>query len=229
MSDQPPLAEQVAVCARQLARGDEPDAALSRLYRLTAVRLLRYAETVTRHRDDAEDAVQATMLKVAARPKPLARATQPFAFLMRMLRNEALMIVRRRGRSPFVPLQPGIPEETEVDPRHRLDADEIRWSVRRAVQQLPALQAEVVVLKVWEQMTFAEVAVVLDISADTAASRYRYALQKLARSLKRQAPLAAQQQSIRRAAAAPSPAEPQEPADEPVVRFVPSPCRRRQP
>lgn len=229
MSDQPPLAEQVAVCARQLARGDEPDAGLSRLYRLTVVRLLRYAETITRHRDDAEDAVQATMLKVAARPKPLARATQPFAFLMRMLRNEALMIVRRRGRRPFVPLQPGIPEETAVDPRHRLDADEIRWSVRRAVQQLPALQAEVVVLKVWEQMTFAEVAVVLDIPADTAASRYRYALQKLARSLGSQAPLAAQQQSIRRAAAARSSAEPEEPEDEAVVRFVPSPCRRRRP
>ena len=36
-----------------------------------------------------------------------------------------------------------------------------------------------VVLKVWEEMTFAEIAEVLDIPANPAASRYRYALDKL--------------------------------------------------
>jgi RNA polymerase sigma-70 factor (ECF subfamily) len=37
----------------------------------------------------------------------------------------------------------------------------------------------VVVLKVWQGMTFAEVASALDIPAKTAASRYRYAMEKL--------------------------------------------------
>jgi len=35
------------------------------------------------------------------------------------------------------------------------------------------------VLKIWEDMTFAEIASVLDESPNTVASRYRYALQKL--------------------------------------------------
>jgi RNA polymerase sigma-70 factor (ECF subfamily) len=43
----------------------------------------------------------------------------------------------------------------------------------------------VVVLKIWEAMTFAQIADVLEISADTAASRYRYAMQKLALKLDR--------------------------------------------
>ena len=40
-------------------------------------------------------------------------------------------------------------------------------------------QQEVVVLKIWGELTFQEIADTLDISGNTAASRYRYALEKL--------------------------------------------------
>ena len=197
MSDLSSLSDRVAACARRMERADDPETPLARLYALVAVRLLRYAETITRHRDDAEDAVQAAMLRVAARPRQLARADEPFAWLMRVLRNEALMIVRRRGTRKIVPLEPGLPQETAVDPRHQLDADEIRWNVRQAILELPEEQKDVVVLKMWEQMTFAAIAVVLDIPADTAASRYRYALQKLSRQLSELAPLTRQRDAVR--------------------------------
>ena len=51
--------------------------------------------------------------------------------------------------------------------------------IRQALKRLPTNQSEVVVLKIWEDMTFAEIASVLDESPNTVASRYRYALQKL--------------------------------------------------
>ncbi len=54
-----------------------------------------------------------------------------------------------------------------------------------AVSQLPPEQAEVVVLKIWEGFTFAEIADLIGESPNTAASRYRYALEKLSRSLQR--------------------------------------------
>ena len=40
-----------------------------------------------------------------------------------------------------------------------------------------------VVLKIWEQFTFAEIAELISESPNTAASRYRYALEKLSRHL----------------------------------------------
>ena len=40
------------------------------------------------------------------------------------------------------------------------------------------------ILRVWGEMTFEETAAVLDISPNTAASRYRYALAKLKERLK---------------------------------------------
>ncbi|MDR0534586.1 MAG: sigma-70 family RNA polymerase sigma factor [Verrucomicrobiales bacterium] len=51
--------------------------------------------------------------------------------------------------------------------------------------KLPADQRSIVHLKIWEELTFREIAKLLDIPPDTAASRYRYALDKL-RAMQRQ-------------------------------------------
>ena len=69
---------------------------LGPLYDLTSERLLRYAVTVTRNTPDAEDAIQATMVRIAMRPKILATAQQPWAYLLRVARNEALRILQKR-------------------------------------------------------------------------------------------------------------------------------------
>ena len=60
-----------------------------------------------------------------------------------------------------------------------LESNELQAVVREALEKLPPEQAEVLVLKVWEQMTFEEIADVLEQSPNTVASRYRYAIRKL--------------------------------------------------
>ena len=60
-----------------------------------------------------------------------------------------------------------------------------------ALRRLPVRQSEVVVLKVWEGLTFAQIGEVLAVSPATATSRYRYALEKLSLLLAPQAPEAA--------------------------------------
>ena len=52
-----------------------------------------------------------------------------------------------------------------------------------AVRQLPLEQREVLTLKVWGELTFAEIATALGIPQNTAASRYRYALSALRKLL----------------------------------------------
>ena len=60
---------------------------------------------------------------------------------------------------------------------------ELAESVRHALHKLPPKQSEVVALKIWENMTFVEIGAVLGESPNTAASRYRYALEKLTQHL----------------------------------------------
>lgn len=153
--------------------------ALGDLYDITAKRMVRYAFTLTRHLDDAEDALQAALLRVARRPKLLARAHNPWAYFLRIVRNEALRLMKRRpmGAIDDAPDVASLPEWL-------VDRDEIRRQVRQSLDKLPTPQSEVVVLKIWEQMTFAEIAEVLGESPNTVASRYRYALEKLTSMLR---------------------------------------------
>lgn len=160
-----------------LGRGDR--CALTRLYDVAAPRLLRYAETLTRNRADAEDAMQSALVKVARKPKQLANADKPWAYLVRVVRNEALKVIGRR--KPIASLASLLQAWRPVE--CPLEQQESREKVQEAVAKLPAEQAEVVVLKIWEQFTFAEIADLIDESPNTAASRYRYALEKLARHL----------------------------------------------
>jgi RNA polymerase sigma-70 factor (ECF subfamily) len=64
-----------------------------------------------------------------------------------------------------------------------LESEEEMRRVQAALELLPTAQREVLVLHVWGELTFAEVAAVLKVSPNTAASRYRYALTSLRRQL----------------------------------------------
>ena len=69
------------------------------------------------------------------------------------------------------------PEDSPADERDSLSA---------ALQGLPVKQREVVVLKIYESMTFEEIGSMLRISVNTAASRYRYGIERLRKTLNRE-------------------------------------------
>lgn len=171
------IGQEVAAIALELDRSQRT--ALTRLYDVVAPRLVRYAETLTRNLADAEDALQTTLVRVTKAPWQLAGAQNPWAYLVRMVRNESLRILERRksARSLATMLRSDSPSACE------LEASESRQLVQQAVKRLPSEQAEVVVLKIWEDFTFAEIAELTGESPNTAASRYRYAMEKLSRFL----------------------------------------------
>ena len=60
-----------------------------------------------------------------------------------------------------------------------LEKDERKKALLHAIERLPPEQKEVITLKIWSELTFDEIARTLDLSLNTVASRYRYALDKL--------------------------------------------------
>ncbi|MFK7738493.1 MAG: RNA polymerase sigma factor [Pirellulaceae bacterium] len=172
------LSELVRRCAFRMQ--EQGVSALSGLFDLTSQRLVRLAVTITRNQHDAEDALQTALLRVADEPKLLARADQPWPYLLRMVRNEALIILRKKKRALALANLTDLITQRNLD---QAEQEEHYQEIWKALRKLPTEQSEVVVLKIWEEMTFLEIGEVLDISPSTAASRYRYALQKLARKL----------------------------------------------
>lgn len=118
-------------------------------------------------RDEAEDLLGEVFLALAERGPRAAGIRDPRAWLCAVARNK---LAREDEPLELVDL-PAAGDEAEA------------VAIRNALGALPPVQREVVVLKVWHGMTFAEIGRALGIPDNTAASRYRYALQKLRRKL----------------------------------------------
>ncbi|MEZ6129100.1 MAG: sigma-70 family RNA polymerase sigma factor [Planctomycetaceae bacterium] len=163
--------------------------ALGDLFDLVAVRLVRLATTVTSNQADAEDAVQGAFSRIAGKPRLLAQADTPWPYLIRTVRNEALRILQKRRTSRLGDRDTACGQDTA---EFLFQREETAETVQRILRTLPRPQYEVVILKHWEDLTFAEIADVLGKSQNTVASRYRYAMEKLQRSLE---PLVQEQQT----------------------------------
>ncbi len=106
----------------------------------------------------------------------------PAGYLFRIARNEAWSLLRRRRL--FFWARKRVEEQASLlsvatDERPHGEREALEAELRR----LPVKQREVVVLKHFEGMTFQEIAEVADCSPNTAASRYRYGIEKLRASL----------------------------------------------
>ena len=173
--DEIPFSVRVRRCAEEMSRRGV--AALSELFDLVGTRSVRYAQSLTRNQHDAEDALQAAFVRMARYPNGLTEARHPWAYLLQIVRNEALKITQKKRPEDLLDrVIEAWKDETRLD----FEAKQI---VRQAVDKLPPAQSEVIVLKIWEGLTFAEIADVIGESPNTAASRYRYAIQKLSQYL----------------------------------------------
>jgi RNA polymerase sigma-70 factor (ECF subfamily) len=134
--------------------------------------------------EEAEDALQEVFARLLSKPRRLARLKDAQAYLFRAARNEAFSrlrhrVVRERGAQVLHQTQ-SILEAAAGGKVSQEEVDE----VNDAVRQLPPEQREVIVLKFFHGMTFTEIGKVVSVSPNTAASRYRYALDKLRAVLK---------------------------------------------
>ena len=64
-----------------------------------------------------------------------------------------------------------------------VEQNETARLVNEAMKRMPEKYREVVTLKIWSGLTFAQIAEALDIPLNTAASRYRYGLEALRRDV----------------------------------------------
>lgn len=147
-------------------------------------RLLLFARGWGKTREDAEDLVQESVLKMwhyqqerggSPPDLPLVFSTIRFAGLM-LHRTEK----RRKKREESIVFLNDF-KDVWLDPM--MEEDEEALILRDAVQNLSDKLREVVVMKIWGGLTFAEISLTLAISPNTAASRYRYALEQLAGSM----------------------------------------------
>ncbi len=168
---------ELLLCFRLLAEGRL--SALSEIYDILASGLYGYLRGMLGASEDAEDALQEVFAKLAEHRRKLVRVENPRAYVFAVARNEALRLIKLKRRVTFednehVLFAPAVTREGPA-----LTPEEAHGAIAR----LPAVQREVIILKIYEGFTFDEIGRLTGVSPNTAASRYRYGLGKLAGSL----------------------------------------------
>lgn len=162
-----------------------PPDPLETLYQEHAPSLFRFLIRLTGNEAEVKDVLQEVFTRLAKSPGILKDVDSPRAYLLRMAHRLAIDHMRREKTRQYYNEQAQQEREIQLSPR-AVDHDEAwrRKLLGNSLSALPHEQKAVVLLKIWEGLTFAQIAEALDISADTAASRYRYALDKLRGALR---------------------------------------------
>ena len=146
-------------------------------------KLLLCARQWTRSLADAEDVLQEAFVRYWRHQRQLPG--DPQALIITSIRRAALDLARREDRRAAREEKAGegLEEATLGFEQLPGEGDERRAEIEVALQRLPAEQREVLVLKIWQEFTFEQIGEALGIPPNTAASRYRYALNALRQQL----------------------------------------------
>jgi RNA polymerase sigma-70 factor, ECF subfamily len=143
-------------------------------------RLFRAAWALTGSREDAEDLVQDTYVRVLRRPRFL-RGEDDLAYLLRVLRNTFLNRLRTQSRRPQTTALPEgqefVEQRASTQPERALEAREIY----EAIAELPGDYRDVLVAVDVAGLSYKEAAAALGTREGTVMSRLYRARQQIAR------------------------------------------------
>jgi len=157
----------------RLALAADDPAAVELIWDRYARDLLAYLQSVLCSRTDAEEALQEVFVRLVRKRRHLVKARNLRAYLFQIARHEAATCAKKRRRQP-VDAAPWLVAAEGIAPDQDLADD-----LAKALAALPDEQRTVIILKVYQGQTFQEISETLGISQNTAASRYRYGMEKL--------------------------------------------------
>jgi len=146
-------------------------------YNTHAAPLLLYARQWLPCRADAEDAVQAGFVKFWRRQRQPQATHLPLLYTA--VRCAALDLLKIRARRSQREATAQISHDDAWWDADTLAERERAAQMQEALQSLPHEQREVLILRIWGELPFQEIAATLGAPLPTVTSRYRYALANL--------------------------------------------------
>ncbi len=161
----------------KLKRGDIN--AMGQIYRKYKDTLLALALSLSFDRSIAEDAVHDVFVSFAQYVDRLQLRGNLKSYLASCVANRIRRLSGSKHNEPVSLSSIDVPEANSARPDKQVISGEQKKSIAQALEQLPYLQREVIILHLQEGMRFSIIAELQEISINTAQSRYRYGLDKL--------------------------------------------------
>jgi RNA polymerase sigma-70 factor (ECF subfamily) len=130
------------------------------------VPLLQYARSITGDREQARDVVQETFIKFQ-RNGALRREDEPATWLFTVCRNGALNVCRKERRMTYLDQEVIEARESEQPmPFDQLEQHEATGFLLRIVATLPPRQQEVIQLKFQNDLSYRQIAEIMQTTAN---------------------------------------------------------------
>ena len=170
------------------------DEAFEELVRRTSASSLRLAMSILRDRQEAEDEVQNSYFNAWRHVRQFQRESKFSTWMSRIVANHCLMRLRKTRGLNFLYLDEGSTDETArpielkdqgPTPERDLGGQELSAVLQKEIKRLPPLLQRVLVLRDVDELSTAEVASILGISAAAVKSRLMRARLELRTRLKK--------------------------------------------
>ncbi len=139
------------------------------------------AYTILRRVDDAADVTQTVFLRVIERLDDYDPNYRFFSWLYRIAVNEALDVLRRNGREDPLDETVEVPDIEGLDPASLFERAEVGAHLRACVMRLSTGDRSVLTLRHFAELSYEEIAEVLEIDEETVRSRLFEARRRLRR------------------------------------------------
>lgn len=157
--------------------------ALERIIERHQLRIFNFINSKVNDRETAEDLFQDTFIKVVKTLKN-GKYNEEGKFLpwvMRIAHNLVIDYFRRENRIPIVENTDAYDifqfiSNHEVNVEHALIQEQITQDLQKLIHELPEDQKEVLIMRLYRDMSFKEIAENTQVSINTALGRMRYAI-----------------------------------------------------
>lgn len=146
-------------------------------------RLFQYASYRLHDIRDVEDVLQDIYIKILENPQRFNKINNKRAYLYRTLSNECTDHLRSNIKTVFIDDEPL--DEYNFETLHTENFEEEFTMINRLLAILPQEQSDAIRLRHHSNLSFQEIADVMEVPLPTAKARYRYGLEKIRNELKK--------------------------------------------
>jgi len=160
----------------------ENEVTFNQLVRENHQRIYSLLRKMVRSHEEADDLTQETFIKVYKNLSKFRNQSQPGTWIYRIAVNTAINYLRREKLHQFLSLESAYSVREEV---LNYPSKESREILKCAVGKLPPRQQVAVMLRIYQELSFREIAVIMECTENAAKVNYSHAVNNLRVSLRK--------------------------------------------
>ena len=135
--------------------------------------------------EDADDVIQNTFIKVFRYIKSFNGKSKLYTWLYRIASNEAISYLNKKNKSKSTSLEDMLVDlETRLNADQHFNGDHAQLCLLKAIETLPEKQKLVFNMRYFEEMSYKDIAEILEVSTGSLKASFHHAMKKVEDYLK---------------------------------------------